>query len=255
MYPIVGRKDLKTYIAGRSAGVLEPHDLVVNYERSSAEDLPDEICAVLDGVISTWRALDLASITSDQARDAVEGELSASLHDGFRELPANVLTDRGFWRFCAGKLYDYVIWRHQTSKSEPALHPYFGVVAETLGFECVPHRMFNRALIAHAGGAVVGSDDPYALAKFGARDVWASHILRVRTSYAPAVARELLVDVRDGKLPTLTVRLLAKNLKRVRSNVLFEVLDEHQARVLMDRETERVRATHGETLDSVGDDS
>lgn|GEM_PF-3991716 len=255
MYPIVGRKDLKTYIAGRLAGALEPHDLAVSYKGSSVEDLVEDICVVLEGVVSTWQALDLASITSDQARDAVEGELSASLHDGFRQLPAHVLTDRGFWRFCAGKLYDYVIWRHQTSKSEPALYPYFGIAAETLGFECVPHRMFNRALIAHAGGGVVGSDDPYVLAKFGARDVWASHILRVRTSYAPAVARELLVDVRDGKLPTLTVRLLAKNLKRVRSNVLFEVLDEHQARVLVDRETERVHAARGETLDSVGDDS
>jgi hypothetical protein len=70
----------------------------------------------------------------------------------------------------------------------------------------------------------------------------------VRTSYAPLVAHELLLDVQAGLLPTEKVRLVAKNLKRVRSNVLFEVLDPIQARDMLGRETARAAAA----LDSAG---
>lgn len=250
MHQTVTRKDATAYIAGRKAGSMGPHDLKVAYVGAEPHDWVEDIEQALEETLTEWKTNDPDSVTSDQSRDALEGNLSATLHAGLAALPSSVLTDRGFWRFCAAYLHDLIVWRHQSTNAEAALYPYFGVASDSLGYECVPHRMFNRAHIALSGGGIANSDDPYALAKFGARDVWASHILRVRTSYAPIVAHELLADVRAGKLPTDPVRLLAKNLKRVRSNVLFEVLDGPQARDLIDREEARVAATLAASLDS-----
>lgn len=249
MYPAVSRKDATQYIVGRQNSSLGPHDLSVVYKGASDQDWGEDVEAVLASTLLAWEETDLTTYSSDQARDSLEGELSALLHEGLRQLPAAVLTDRDFWRFCAASLYDFIVWRHQSSKTVAALYPYFGAASEAPGFECVPLRMFDRAHVAREGGSLPGSDDPYALARFGARDVWASHILRVRTSYAPLVAHEILMDVRAGKLPTDIVRDLAKNLKRVRSNVLFEVLDSLQARDLVNREEERVSNMSGGVLD------
>lgn len=248
MHQTVSRKDATSYLEGRHDGSLGSHDLKVVTHGPEAEDLVDVVGDVLEDVLQRWRETDLDAVSSDQQRDQLEGDLSAELHSGLRQLPASVLTDRGFWRFCATYLYDFVVWRHQSTETLPALYPYFGVASESVGFECVPLRMFDRAMIASLGGVDAGSDDVYSLARFGARDVWASHILRVRTSYAPFVAHELLLDVHAGLLPTEKVRLVAKNLKRVRSNVLFEVLDPLQARDMLDRETARAAAA----LDSGG---
>lgn len=249
MYQSVSRKDAVAYIIGRHEGSVGAHDLQVSYPGTAAPDWVDDVLTVLDEVLATWGRVDLKNYSSDQARDEMEGILSAKIHEGLRLIPATVLTDRNFWRYCSTYLYDFVVWR-QPSSAVSALYPYFGVASDSLGTECVPHRMFNRAHIARAGVEHSGDAHPYALASFGAADVWKSHILRTRNSYAPVVVHEILVDVQGGKLPTDPVRLLAKNLKRVRSNVLFEVLDQHQARSLVDREKQRVATTLAGSRDS-----
>jgi hypothetical protein len=252
MHPTLSRKQAIAFVDGRHAGSFEGHDLQPTFIEGGT-DWVDEITSVLDDVLATWNASDLGTYTSDQARDELEGVLAARLHEGLVALPASVLTDKGFWRYAAAYLYDFVLWR-QPSNAVTALHPYFGIASESLGVECVPHRMFDRAHIALVGGTP-SEEDPYFLAKFGAADVWKSHIIRTRNSYAPIVVHELLLDVQAGKLKTDPVRILAKNLKRVRSNVLFEVLEQPEARVLLDREIVRVHATLAATLDAEPTDS
>lgn len=249
MHQSMTKKDVIDYIAGRHDGTLVAHDLKVTHRGSPNQDWVDEVDIALDDLLAAWKANDLSKLTSDQARDELEGVLSADLHQKLRRLPASVLTDRDFWRFCSAYLFDFVLWR-QPAQTLTSLCPYFGVASEALGTECVPHRMFDRALIARAGDSA--GADPYAMAKFGAADVWKSHILRTRNSYAPVFVHELLLDVSQGKLPTDPIRVLAKNLKRVRSNVLFEVLDELQARDLLDRERARVLGAKAGALDSDG---
>lgn len=217
------------------------HDLRVIYRDPEGYDCADEVEGVLDGVLERWQSHDLTKLKSDQARDELEGHLAVVLHEGLAHLPASVLTDRDFWRYCSAYLYDFVVWR-QPTKTVAGCLPYFGSASNGLGRECVPHRMFDRAHIAKVGGDYVGADDPYDLARFGAADVWKSHVLRVANGNAPVVVREILTDVRTGTLKTDVVRPFIKNLRRVRANVLFEVLDHHQARDLVDREIQRTIA-------------
>lgn len=250
MYQIVSKSDAVDYVNGRHNGSASVNDLKVRYRGTESDDFVDDIEEALEVVLTTWRSADSSKYKSDQARDELEGDLAAELHGGLAHLPASVLTDRDFWRFCSCYLYDFVAWR-QPSKSVTAFLRYFGAASNGLGRECVPHRMFDRAHISKVGGAAADAADPYALARFGASDVWKSHILRVANGNAPLVVHEILTDVQSGKLKTDVVRPFVKNLRRVRANVLFEVLDQHQARDLVDREIARTLAAAA-MLDSDG---
>lgn len=243
-YPYVTRANVTAYINGRASGQMSHLNLKTEYRKSPGGDWVEEIDDTLDLVLQTWRDAPLTSITSDQKRDELEGRLAVVLYEGLKDLPAAVLTDKDFWRFASAYLYDFIVWR-QTTKKTTAQLPYFGAASNGLGRECVPHRMFDRAFIAGTGGAFAAAEDPFALAKFGAADVWKSHILRVANGNAPIVVHEMLSDVNDGKLKTELVRPFVKNLRRVRANVLFEILDQPQARDLVDRERERTMANLG----------
>lgn len=231
-YPTLSRARTEEYVRGRREGALS--DAPPEHElRGPDDDCFDAVEEALQDVIEKWHGLDPFKKKSDQARDKIEGELSVVLYKRFRDLPGTILSDRDFWRYCAARLYEIVEWRHGENGSLAN----FGAKTNSISHECMPHRMFERAHIAFLGGEAVGDPDPFALARFGASDVWRSHLLRVLTGNAPVVAHEVLMDVKAGKLKTDLVREVVKNLKRVRANVLFEVLDQPQARELLDVET------------------
>lgn len=236
MYRAMRRADVAAYVRGRQAGTLGPHDWQTVDRGEPGEDWGEVAEAGLDAVLEAWTDLNDESIKSDNARDAVEGKLAAILHCELATLPASVLTDRDFWRFCSAWLYDFIEWRQSTSSTDNLL-TYFGGSSESLGRDCVAHRMFDRGHIARAAAeAVDENEELYGLAEIGAADVWKSHILRVAHGNAPLVVREMLLNVRSGNLPTSDIRPFVKNLRRVRANVIFEVLDSDQARDLVDRE-------------------
>lgn len=240
MYRVMTRSLTESYVQGRQDESVGAGDETFEQRGREGEDWIDDVEDTLERVLAVWREA-RSGYRSDQARDELEGRLSVVLHEGLVDLPSHVLTDKGFWRYCAVRLYDFVIWRQPSEKVRQLL-PYFGAKGESIGRDCVPHRMFDRGHIVKTGGDMVGDPDPYALATFGAADVWKSHILRVANGNAPLVVRAMLTEVKDGKLRTDVVRPFAKDLRRVRSNVLFEVLDEDQARLLVLREEERALA-------------
>lgn len=241
MYPIASRADVIAYITGRQDGSLTELDLRSSTSGAETTDWFDDISDTLTQVLEGWQSrLDSGTYANDQAKDALEGQLAVVLHRGLKDLPAAVLTDKDFWRYCAAVLYDFIVWR-QASSTTTGLFPHFGVASNGLGRECVPHRMFDRARIAWIGGTQAQDADPYALAEFGAADIWKSHLLRVLNGNAPLVARAILSEVKAGDLKTDLVRPVVRNLRRVRANVLFEVLDQDQAQLLLQREIQRTQ--------------
>ncbi|MCV7402179.1 hypothetical protein H7K24_18750 [Mycobacterium fragae] len=231
-YPVLSRPKTEEYVRGRREGTLP--DCPPEHElRGPDDDCFDIVEEALQDVIDGWRGLDPFKAKSDSARDKVEGELSVVLYKRLRDLPGSILSDRDFWRYCAARLYEIVQWRYGENGSLAN----FGAATNAISHECLPHKMFERAHIAFLGGEAVDDSDPFALARFGASDVWRSHLLRTLNGNAPLVAHEILADVAAGKLKTDLVREVVKNLRRVRANVLFEVLGQQQARELLDLET------------------
>jgi hypothetical protein len=252
-YPTSTRANTSRYVTGRFNGSLSALDFAPAYNESDSVDWVGDIEATLDRVMDAWVDAGPKSIKDPNAKDAVEGELSVILYEGLKDLPGRVLTDRDFWRYCSAYLYDLIKWR-QPSKTVPPFLTYFGCASEGIGRECVPHRMFDRAYIARTGGEQAGDRDPYLLARFGAADMWKSHILRVLNGNAPLIVHEFMSDVASGKLGIgdRVTREMISNLRRVRSNVLFEVVEDFQARELVDQETERACAADARRRKSEG---
>jgi hypothetical protein len=235
-YPALSKLEAEKYVDGRRKGVLTEYDLHAEQRGNESEGDYEAVRDLLDALLQVWKSTDLSKSKSDNAKDGVEGKLSVLLHKEFQLLPASVLSDRDFWRYCAAHLFELVQWRNGP---ECSLDNYGAKTASNVR-ECMPHRMFDRANIAYKGGVAVGDKDPYAMAKFGASDVWKSHILRVLNGNAPLVAHEILIDVKAGNLKTDVVRPFIRNVRRARANVFFELLDRRHARELVDREIDRV---------------
>ena len=243
-YRISLHGDAADYVAGRRVGTLTSDaDIRQTFrDLDSGDDPMDTIDAALDDLLEAWE--DVKNGTKSSERDDLEGTLSIDFYKTLRSLPAEVLTDRDFWRFLAVRMYDFIQWR---DGAECSLESY-GAAGSALNWNCVPLRMFNRAHVAEAGRLAAASDEEfYGVSMHQATDLWRSHILRVLTSYSPLVAHALLKDYENwadrakslGKQRKDAVREYAKDLRRARSNILFEVLDGDAAADLLTSQTTR----------------
>lgn len=238
-YPVMTAKQTTDYVHGRRTGAVS--GAPEGEPRGDKDDPYYEVVGdILEDLLSDWQGSSPEKLKSGQDKDGLEGRLAVDLHKKLAPLPAYILTDRDFWRYCAAYMYDFVEWRN----GDGCDLANYGAKGASIGRDCTPHRMFDRALIALLGGLANGrtGDAAYELATFGHTDLWRSHILRVAHGDAPAVAHALTQDVKDAKIATKEVRPLARHLQRVRANVLFQVLDTYQSRSLVDRETARVTA-------------
>jgi len=162
------------------------------------------------------------------ARDRIEGELSGLLHRSLRDVPPEVLEDPGWWRVLSVKLWVFVVWREEGAFDSHDYRRYRQYIDGKLPSECVPLRMFLRAAIARVG-------DDYSLASAVSRgaDLWRSHILRVRTGTAPALARAFVQQQVENRMTTDELRPFASRLNRLWPNVVLNLYSEDEARDLL----------------------
>lgn len=170
----------------------------------------------------------------DPAGGKFETEACVLVHKALSDVPKSTLADPEFWIWMATDLLaDILEWRFG-SPGKPAKLANYGVGSRS---ENMFFRLWLRAELGHTGGK-----DAYGLAKEGDQDLWRSHLLRQGYANARTVARALL-KLQSGKLVVggksaqkliagddpAGVRMLAKRLRRMRANVLFEFLSPQQA--------------------------
>ena len=136
------------------------------------------------------------------------------------------LADHEFWIWLAVVQYaDIVEWRFGTTgrHAKPANYG-IGQRIENLFF-----RVWLRAELVKDPKA----KDPYHLARTGDQDLWRSHILRQAYANSRLIAKALLRlqagQLSVKKLTVENVRELAKRLRRLHANVVFEFLTFSQA--------------------------
>jgi hypothetical protein len=179
------------------------------------------------------------STREGKSKDGVEGLLSVGLYANLKDLGAQVLTDPGFWRYlgCV-EMFGFVKWRDgENCKPES-----FGAGSSFPTWDCVPLRMYVRARICAESGA----SNYEEIASIPGTDLWRSHVLRVKTGNAPHLSVALAEAWKRGDLDTNSVREVAKSLKRLRSNVIFEVLDAGQAEQIIAAESAKTTSGTGE---------
>lgn len=182
----------------------------------------------------------------DPAGGAFEAEACVEIH---RALPfdPSMLADYEWWTWLAVfRFRELVDWRHGSDISGAA-PANFGIGN---GAENLLYRMWLRA----DAGYDPKRNDPYELARRGDQDFWRSHVFRQGYGRCRELVRALvLYQFPDGSArePTLKIsemRELAKRLRRMHPNIVFEYLDEDSASELVRREAERAKQTVRENV-------
>lgn len=163
-------------------------------------------------------------------KDLFEGRAAEKLHAALEDLPVDVLDNPGFWRYVSvTRLWWLARWREQPTHDRGEWEKFRIYVDGRRSSECVALRMFIRGRIAAEAG-----DPALAHAVPEATDLWRSHIVRVRTSYIPVLAGELLKHQVRDRMPTNDLREFAKRLNRLASNVVIDTYDASEVDPLLE---------------------
>ena len=202
------------------------------FDEQSLKGLADELYEVKKGYQPKLRS-------RDPAGGEFEAAACAIVH---KNIPAdpNMLADAGFWLWLSiTQFASLVDWRHggEEGKASPANFGIGGIVENLL------YRMWLRADIGFEPTAL----DPYELARKGDQDFWRSHIFRQGYGRCRRLSRMLIryqfpTEKRNGPtLKTLEIRELAKRLRRLDPNLMYDYLDEREIFELIQKEALRAK--------------
>ncbi len=167
--------------------------------------------------------------TGSEDRDQVEGRIAGIVHGALSGMPTSVLDDPGFWSYLSlAHCWSFIVWRQQAAFQSGDPAKFMRYVDGTSATECVMFRTYLRGQIALKA-------DSYELASAMGRatDFWRSHIIRVGTGAAPAVAQAFIADQARDRMKIDDVRAFARRLNRAASNVVFPYLGETDAQRLI----------------------
>lgn len=228
-YPTLnaGRTDM--LVAQLIAGEPVAAEAVATWKGSGESIDFDDFDEMLDEVREEWAERREGSAKFDKDKDRFEGELAVLIFPFLSSIPIPVLDDPGFWRFLAvSRFWWFISWREDTAVANGNVRTYTSSQRNT---EQIPLRLFLRA-------KALGSSDEMALASSlkKSTDFWRSHVIRVRTGTAPAVTRafaEMQLD-EESRLKTGPLRSYARKLNRTWTNVNLALLDDAEAKALID---------------------
>lgn len=238
-YPAIYAEDALRYLKARQLddGTVGLDD--IRRAAGSGDGSIDEPLKELrSALLKLKKAFPVKLRKKDPAGGKFESDACAIVHSRLSEVDLRVLSDHDFWTWLAvDHLADILEWRFGTdgSPAQPANYG-IGTRAENMWF-----RLWLRADLARVSGK-----DPYVLAKLGDQDLWRSHLLRQGYANARSVVLALL-KLQAGTLVSGNktakklaggdepkgIRMLAKRLRRVRANVVFEYLTQQQAEALV----------------------
>ena len=164
---------------------------------------------------------------TDRDRDRFEGKACMRLYEALSSVPTEVLDDRGFWRYLGLQYFwEFIAWREVGPFANGNHLRYVDAASAT---ESVLTRMYLRAQAV--GGTSHGE---IAGAIPHGTDFWRSHVLRVRTSSAPALTRSFASKQVHSRLGTDTLRDVARRLNRLWTNVVLHTYNDDAAKEVID---------------------
>lgn len=244
-YPIITAGDATRYLLALQSDAPTDMDSIVQM-RGTGEELDQRFVDPLRE--SLQRLCDkhpegLKSKT-DPAANAFEAKASRLVH---KALPqgTEMLADPDFWVWLAVVHFpDVVEWRYRykNRKAETfAKQGNYGIGSRS---DNLMYRLWLRAELVLDAEA----KDHYHLVDAGQIDFYRSHLFRQGYANARTFARALLryqypnADLAEPRLKTLEIRDLVKRLRRIRSNLFLEILDEDQCRAVIETEAAEVMA-------------
>jgi hypothetical protein len=233
-YPTISPQDAARYLKGRDGDSPVALDDIVRYV-GSGDRISEHVFDALRSKLLQLKSRFPKKLRSrDPQGGKFENEALELVHGAMSSVDRTILGDPEFWVWLAvAKLSDVLEWRFGTEGRHAKLANYgIGNRIENLYF-----RLWLRADL----GRSPESKDAYMLAKTGDQDLWRSHLLRQNYTNARSIARSIL-KLQAGKLvlagkvarslasgdDPMGVRMLAKRVKRLKANVLFEFLPQKE---------------------------
>jgi hypothetical protein len=220
-YPTITRAEARSYLKALREGVTDRQLISGSVDEGDHQDWDAIASDIVDH---------LTALSEHFQAGAWESEVAAYVH---QHLPAHpALSDPEFWTWFAVRYgRELISWRYGDKAD---LNNYgVGSAGENLLY-----RLWLRGEIARQPDHT----DPYELARVGDVDFWRSHLFRqgygdVRV-FAQALLKFQFPKAKDHKarLSIAQVRDLAKRLRRARSNLMFEVMDEPRAALFIESE-------------------
>ena len=237
-YPILTTTDASIYFINKRAGTPVELDRLVKV-RGEGSELPQEFVNDLVSDVAGIKSRFPEGLKSAKNANAFEALAARAIHARVA-VSVEILADPDFWLWLAAVHFsDIVEWRYGNPPLGTAAANY-GVGARS---ENLLYRLWLRAeLVLDDQG-----NDRYHLCDHGQIDFYRSHLFRQGYANARNFARALLrfqyPDKADATQPFLKVdriRELVKRLRRVRSNLFVEILDEAECRKVIEEELVRV---------------
>jgi hypothetical protein len=233
-YPVISTSDARRYLAARREGAKVPVESIVRIKGEALE---------LDkGFVEAMRA-ELGQIrsrfpgTPKKGGDDAAGFEAAASEAVHRLMPPCVeaVADRDFWLWLAlAHFSDLVEWRYGNREG--------GVDWKNYGIGASGENLLYRLWLRGELGLDENARDRYDLARRGEIDFWRSHLFRQGYANTRTFARALIrFQYPDGnqvrpKLRIGAIRELVKRLRRLRANLVTEILDELAALRLIEAE-------------------
>lgn len=231
-YPIISRSEARAWLLP-SDGQADPALPQVRYSDDGADEdwdaIGEELATFLNGLLDTYKP-------SKGAIGGGEFEAAATAHV-HEILPTHpALANPEFWTWLAVVHCRSVIDRRYGESRDPKN---FGIGT---AIENLLYRLWLRAELSVDDGRT----DKYDLARRGDIDFWRSHLFRqgygnCRTFSRALISFQFPSDASDKpRLKIAQIRALAKQLKRARSNLMFELMSEARATSFIDSQWERI---------------
>lgn len=222
--PTVSQSDMHEFVHELRAGSqVEPKISMSGEENSLSTELVEEFVADFKELKdSCSKGL---TKSKDKKHSEFEREASPLVVRLLEELPMSCRFDPGFWSYLSYRVSDVITWRYPPNEAEGWSKNFVASHASSDFVDGFLPRLAIKGLIA------TGSADSTNLTQ---QDFWRSHILRVKTGFSKNVSQAFAEAVVRDQLVVEKQRSMAKSIRSIRSNVIFEVLNPAQAKAIVD---------------------
>ncbi|GAA5003684.1 hypothetical protein FNZ56_07800 [Pseudoluteimonas lycopersici] len=237
-YPILTTTDASIFFINKRAGTPVELDRLVK-TRGEGPEICQKFVNELVAELASIKSRFPEGLKSAKSANAFEALAARTIHSRVA-VGVDILADPDFWLWLAAVHFsDIVEWRYGNPKGGTGAANY-GVGARS---ENLLYRLWLRAELVLDEEAT----DRYHLCDHGQIDFYRSHLFRQGYANARNFARALIrfqyPDKADATQPFLKVdqiRELVKRLRRLRTNLFMEILDEVECRKVIDEEIDRV---------------
>jgi hypothetical protein len=221
--PTISQLEMDKFIEVRRTGAeYSPETIWIGSEKSLEEGLVETFCEALESVSSKYKS---GTKSESDRKSDFEAEISPVCIAFFKKLPPDAKFSPGFWSYVSAKLVNVIEWRHPIVDKDGWSKNFVATHKPSEFIDGFLPRVIVRSLIAGESEVAMS---------LVLQDFWRSHILRVKTGFSKNVSIAFAEHAVTAKLNTSDSREFAKELKSVRSNVIFEALDSSQARKVIE---------------------